>query len=122
MVSYAESPRRSVLGIECKVGIASRAVRVVIISIGLFLADLTISGHDLAVLKGAIYVLAVMSLFTISSASSTCTSSRRSSTPRRPLPGLIARLVDPRQRSYACVAGDRVDLLGELGELRARDE
>lgn len=64
MVSYTRA-RAEALGIECKVGIASRAVRVVIISIGLFLADLTISGHELAVLKGAIYVLAVMSLFTM---------------------------------------------------------
>jgi CDP-diacylglycerol--glycerol-3-phosphate 3-phosphatidyltransferase len=64
MVSYTRA-RAEALGIECKVGIASRAVRVVIISIGLFLADLAISGNDLAVLKGAIYVLAVMSLFTM---------------------------------------------------------
>lgn len=64
MVSYTRA-RAEALGIECKVGIASRAVRVVIISVGLFLADLTISGTDLAVLKGSIYVLAVMSLFTM---------------------------------------------------------
>jgi hypothetical protein len=37
----------------------------VIISVGLFLADITIDGTDLAILKGAIYVLAVMSLFTM---------------------------------------------------------
>jgi hypothetical protein len=37
----------------------------VIISVGLFLADITIDGHELAVLKGAIYLLAVMSLFTM---------------------------------------------------------
>ena len=64
MVSYTRA-RAEALGIECKVGIASRAVRVVIISVGLFLADITIDGHDLAILKGAIYVLAVMSLFTM---------------------------------------------------------
>lgn len=64
MVSYTRA-RAEALGIECKVGIASRAVRVVIISVGLFLADLTIDGTDLAVLKGAIYVLTVMSLFTM---------------------------------------------------------
>lgn len=64
MVSYTRA-RAEALGIECKVGIASRAVRVVIISVGLFLADLTISGTDLFVLKAAIYVLAVMSLFTM---------------------------------------------------------
>lgn len=64
MVSYTRA-RAEALGIECKVGIASRAVRVVIISVGLFLADLTISDTDLFVLKAAIYVLAVMSLFTM---------------------------------------------------------
>ena len=64
MVSYTRA-RAEALGIECKVGIASRAVRVVIVSVGLFLADLTISGTEMAVLKGAIYLLAVMSLFTM---------------------------------------------------------
>jgi CDP-diacylglycerol--glycerol-3-phosphate 3-phosphatidyltransferase len=64
MVSYTRA-RAEALGIECKVGIASRAVRVVIISVGLFLADLTISGTELWVLKAAIYVLTVMSLFTM---------------------------------------------------------
>ncbi len=64
MVSYTRA-RAEALGIECKVGIASRAVRVVIISVGLFLADLTINETDLFVLKAAIYVLAVMSLFTM---------------------------------------------------------
>lgn len=64
MVSYTRA-RAEALGIECKVGIASRAVRVVIISVGLFLADLTINDTDLFVLKAAIYVLAVMSLFTM---------------------------------------------------------
>lgn len=64
MVSYTRA-RAEALGIECKVGIASRAVRVVIISVGLFLADLTINDTDLFVLKAAIYLLAVMSLFTM---------------------------------------------------------
>lgn len=64
MVSYTRA-RAEALGIECKVGIASRAVRVVIISVGLFLADLTISGTEMWVLKAAVYVLAVMSLFTM---------------------------------------------------------
>lgn len=64
MVSYTRA-RAEALGIECKVGIASRAVRVVIISVGLFLADLTISGTEMWVLKLAMYVLAVMSLFTM---------------------------------------------------------
>jgi CDP-diacylglycerol--glycerol-3-phosphate 3-phosphatidyltransferase len=64
MVSYTRA-RAEALGIECKVGIASRAVRVVIISVGLFLADITISGTELWVLKAAIYLLAAMSLFTM---------------------------------------------------------
>ncbi|MGB1583513.1 MAG: CDP-alcohol phosphatidyltransferase family protein [Solirubrobacterales bacterium] len=64
MVSYTRA-RAEALGIECKVGIASRAVRVVIISVGLFLADLTIDDTELFVLKAAIYLLAVMSLFTM---------------------------------------------------------
>ncbi len=64
MVSYTRA-RAEALGIECKVGIASRAVRVVIISVGLFLADLTINDTELFVLKAAIYLLAVMSLFTM---------------------------------------------------------
>lgn len=64
MVSYTRA-RAEALGIECKVGIANRAVRVVIISVGLFLADLTIDGRELVVLKGAIYVLAAMSLITM---------------------------------------------------------
>lgn len=64
MVSYTRA-RAEALGIECKVGIANRAVRVVIISAGLFLADLTISDEPLAVLRGAIFVLAALSLFTM---------------------------------------------------------
>jgi CDP-diacylglycerol--glycerol-3-phosphate 3-phosphatidyltransferase len=64
MVSYTRA-RAEALGIECKVGLASRAVRVVIISVGLFLADITIKGHELAILKGSVYVLAALSLFTM---------------------------------------------------------
>jgi CDP-diacylglycerol--glycerol-3-phosphate 3-phosphatidyltransferase len=64
MVSYTRA-RAEALGIECKVGIATRAVRVVIISAGLFLADVTIDSHDLAIMKGAVYLLAGLSLFTM---------------------------------------------------------
>jgi len=64
MVSYTRA-RAEALGIECKVGLASRAVRVVIISVGLFLADISIKGHELAILKGSVYVLAALSLFTM---------------------------------------------------------
>lgn len=64
MVSYTRA-RAEALGIECKVGLATRAVRVVIISVGLFLADLTVSGTEMWVLKGSVYVLAVLTLVTM---------------------------------------------------------
>lgn len=64
MVSYTRA-RAEALGIECKVGIATRAIRVVIVSVGLFLADVTINGTELAVLKGAIYTLAALTMFTM---------------------------------------------------------
>ncbi|MFY9264228.1 MAG: CDP-alcohol phosphatidyltransferase family protein [Solirubrobacterales bacterium] len=63
MVSYTRA-RAEALGIECKVGIASRAVRVVIISVALFFADGMGLG-DFSLLKGGIYVLAALSLFTM---------------------------------------------------------
>jgi CDP-diacylglycerol--glycerol-3-phosphate 3-phosphatidyltransferase len=62
MVSYTRA-RAEALGVECKVGIASRAVRVVILSIGLvFAAEELIPGLDL--LEPAIYVLAALTVFT----------------------------------------------------------
>jgi CDP-diacylglycerol--glycerol-3-phosphate 3-phosphatidyltransferase len=57
MVSYTRA-RAEALGVECKVGIADRAVRVVILSAGLVLADLD-------VLKPAVYVLAGLALVTV---------------------------------------------------------
>jgi CDP-diacylglycerol---glycerol-3-phosphate 3-phosphatidyltransferase len=63
MVSYTRA-RAEALGVECKVGIATRPVRVVILAIGLLFADVAQGGH-LAVLKGAVYVLAVLSLITV---------------------------------------------------------
>jgi CDP-diacylglycerol--glycerol-3-phosphate 3-phosphatidyltransferase len=57
MVSYTRA-RAEALGVECKVGIATRAVRVVILSIGLLLADL-------GVLAPAVYVLAGLSTVTV---------------------------------------------------------
>jgi CDP-diacylglycerol--glycerol-3-phosphate 3-phosphatidyltransferase len=60
MVSYTRA-RAEALGVECKVGIASRAVRVVILSIGLLFAE---GPGDLALLEPAIYVLAVMTIIT----------------------------------------------------------
>ena len=62
MVSYTRA-RAEALGVECKVGIASRAVRVVILSGGLvFGAEELIPGLDL--LEPAIYVMAALTVFT----------------------------------------------------------
>jgi CDP-diacylglycerol--glycerol-3-phosphate 3-phosphatidyltransferase len=57
MVSYTRA-RAEALGVECKVGIADRAVRVVILSAGLVFA-----GLDL--LAPAVYVLAALSTITV---------------------------------------------------------
>jgi CDP-diacylglycerol--glycerol-3-phosphate 3-phosphatidyltransferase len=57
MVSYTRA-RAEALGVECKVGIASRAVRVVILSIGILLADLDL-------LAPAVYVLAGLGTITV---------------------------------------------------------
>src|SRR5204863_7836105 len=62
MVSYTRA-RAEALGVECKVGIASRAVRVVILSAGLVFAKGAGLG-DFELLEPAIYVLAVLSVFT----------------------------------------------------------
>jgi CDP-diacylglycerol---glycerol-3-phosphate 3-phosphatidyltransferase len=62
MVSYTRA-RAEALGVECKVGIASRAVRVVILSAGLvFAAEELIPGLDL--LEPAIYAMAGLTVFT----------------------------------------------------------
>jgi CDP-diacylglycerol--glycerol-3-phosphate 3-phosphatidyltransferase len=62
MVSYTRA-RAEALGVECKVGIASRAVRVVILSAGLvFAAEELVPGLDL--LEPAIYVMAALTVFT----------------------------------------------------------
>ncbi|HEY5344054.1 MAG TPA: CDP-alcohol phosphatidyltransferase family protein [Solirubrobacteraceae bacterium] len=63
MVSYTRA-RAEALGVECKVGIATRPVRVVILAIGLIFADVS-GGGQLSVLKGAVYVLAALSLITV---------------------------------------------------------
>jgi CDP-diacylglycerol--glycerol-3-phosphate 3-phosphatidyltransferase len=57
VVSYTRA-RAEALGVECKVGIADRLVRVVIISAGLVFADL-------GVLEPAVYVLAVLTTVTV---------------------------------------------------------
>jgi CDP-diacylglycerol---glycerol-3-phosphate 3-phosphatidyltransferase len=63
MVSYTRA-RAEALGVECKVGIATRAVRVVILSIGLvFGANELIDGVDL--LPASIYVMAGLTSFTV---------------------------------------------------------
>jgi CDP-diacylglycerol--glycerol-3-phosphate 3-phosphatidyltransferase len=62
MVSYTRA-RAEALGVECKTGIATRAVRVVILSIGLLFAKIvTIDGRSL--LEWAIYALALLTIFT----------------------------------------------------------
>jgi CDP-diacylglycerol--glycerol-3-phosphate 3-phosphatidyltransferase len=59
MVSYTRA-RAEALGVECKVGIADRAVRVVILSAGLLLF-----GLGLDVLAASVYVLAGLSTVTV---------------------------------------------------------
>jgi CDP-diacylglycerol---glycerol-3-phosphate 3-phosphatidyltransferase len=62
MVSYTRA-RAEALGVECKVGIASRAVRVVILSAGLlFAAGEIVPDFDL--LEPAIYAMAALTVFT----------------------------------------------------------
>ena len=51
------------LGVSCKVGIATRAVRVVILSAGLVFAKGASLG-DFELLAPAVYVLAALTLFT----------------------------------------------------------
>lgn len=58
MVSYTRA-RAEALGVECKVGIATRAVRVAILTAGLILADIG------SVLEISVYVLAVLSTITV---------------------------------------------------------
>jgi len=62
MVSYTRA-RAEALGIECKVGIASRAVRVVILSIGLLFARGAGLG-DFQLLEPSVYVLAGLAIIT----------------------------------------------------------
>jgi CDP-diacylglycerol--glycerol-3-phosphate 3-phosphatidyltransferase len=63
MVSYTRA-RAEALGVECKVGIATRPVRVVILSAGLMFA----SGElidDFDLLPAAIYAMLVLTTFTV---------------------------------------------------------
>jgi CDP-diacylglycerol--glycerol-3-phosphate 3-phosphatidyltransferase len=63
MVSYTRA-RAEALGVECKVGLATRPVRVVVLSIGLVFARGASLG-DFELLAPSIYVLAVLSTFTV---------------------------------------------------------
>lgn len=63
MVSYTRA-RAEALGVECKVGIATRPVRVVILSAGLVLARGASIGH-FSLLAPAVYVLAGLSVITV---------------------------------------------------------
>ncbi len=63
MVSYTRA-RAEALGVECKVGIADRAVRVVILSAGLVLAK-GASLVDVELLEPAVWLLAGLSVFTV---------------------------------------------------------
>ncbi len=63
MVSYTRA-RAEALGVECKVGIATRPVRVVILSIGLLFAKGASLGH-FELLQPAVYVLAALSVVTV---------------------------------------------------------
>jgi len=62
MVSYTRA-RAEALGVECKVGVATRPVRVVILSAGLVFARGASLG-DFELLEPAVYVLAVLAIFT----------------------------------------------------------
>jgi CDP-diacylglycerol--glycerol-3-phosphate 3-phosphatidyltransferase len=63
MVSYTRA-RAEALGVECKVGLATRPVRVVILSAGLLFARGASLG-DFELLAPAIYVMAVLTTFTV---------------------------------------------------------
>jgi CDP-diacylglycerol---glycerol-3-phosphate 3-phosphatidyltransferase len=62
MVSYTRA-RAEALGVECKVGLATRPVRVVILSAGLLFAKGASLG-DFELLEPAIYAMAVLTSFT----------------------------------------------------------
>jgi len=62
MVSYTRA-RAEALGVECKVGLATRPVRVVILSVGLIFAKGAGLG-DFELLAPAVYAIAVLTIFT----------------------------------------------------------
>ena len=63
MVSYTRA-RAEALGVECKVGIATRPVRVVILSVGLLFARGASLGN-FQLLEPTVYVLAALSVITV---------------------------------------------------------
>ena len=63
MVSYTRA-RAEALGVECKVGLATRPVRVVVLSAGLVFAKGAGIG-DFELLAPAIYVMAALTAFTV---------------------------------------------------------
>ena len=63
MVSYTRA-RAEALGVECKVGLATRPVRVVVLSAGLVFAKGAGLG-DFELLEASIYVLAGLTVFTV---------------------------------------------------------
>src|ERR1700746_1084216 len=63
MVSYTRA-RAEALGVACKVGLATRPVRVVILAIGLVFARGASLGH-FELLKPAVYLLAALSVITV---------------------------------------------------------
>ncbi|MBK5110156.1 MAG: CDP-alcohol phosphatidyltransferase family protein [Thermoleophilia bacterium] len=63
MVSYTRA-RAEALGVECKVGLATRPVRVVLLSIGLLFAN-GIGFGDFSLLAPAIYVMAALTTVTV---------------------------------------------------------
>jgi CDP-diacylglycerol--glycerol-3-phosphate 3-phosphatidyltransferase len=63
MVSYTRA-RAEALGVECKVGLATRPVRVVLLSIGLVFAK-GAGILDVELLEPAIYVMAALTLLTV---------------------------------------------------------
>jgi CDP-diacylglycerol--glycerol-3-phosphate 3-phosphatidyltransferase len=62
MVSYTRA-RAEAIGLECKVGVATRPVRVVILSAGLLFAE-GAGLSDWELLEPAIYVMAALTIFT----------------------------------------------------------
>jgi CDP-diacylglycerol--glycerol-3-phosphate 3-phosphatidyltransferase len=62
MVSYTRA-RAEALGVECKVGLATRPVRVVILSVGLVFAKGAGLG-DFSLLAPAVYVIAALTIVT----------------------------------------------------------